>query len=456
MEWRPNAGRQYEFLEAVASGEFHEVGYGGARGGGKTDGGIMALLYEKEHPRYRALVIRKNSKDLNDWCDRAERWYTSQGAKRVGSPPEFDFYKGAKVRTGHLKDKDAYGQYQGHEYQRILIEELTQIAREEDYLKLTASCRSTIPELRPCVISTFNPDGPGFSWVKRRFGLHGIPTKPVVTIDPLTKLKRIFIPAKLEDNPHLSTDPTYRAVLDGLPDGLREAWRDGSWDEPIIAGAYYTNEILQAQKEGRIKLVPFDPRLKVHTVWDLGIDDSMTIWFVQKTSQEIRIIGYYQNEGYGLPHYAGKLQEYREKNGWVYGKHFAPHDANKREITTGKTIIQTAAEPGIGIEFIKVPKVSIESGITKVRLMFPRVFFSIPAADTGLNALRNYRKEWDEKLLKFKDEPLHDWASHAADGFRYLSLIEDQMTNEDRPQSTYKQPEYESPSFTSRKSSNDE
>lgn len=429
ISWFPNEGPQLAFLEAVASDEYDEILYGGARGGGKTDAGIMALLYDKEHPLYRALVIRRNADDLRDWTDRAERWYLGQGFTRSGTPPEFTHKNGAKIRTGHLKDDNAYSKYQGHEYHKMLIEELTQIPSEENYLKLKASCRSTLPELKPCTISNCNPDGPGFAWVRKRFNITGIPNKPVEVVDPITKLRRIFIPSRLSDNPHLAKDPTYKSFLDGLPDGLRQAWRDGSWEDPIITGAFYTNELNQARKEGRIKLVPHDPTLMVHTVWDLGIDDSMSVGFFQKISTEIRMIDYYQNEGFGLDHYSAKLREFAIEKKYRYGKHFAPFDINKRELSTGQTLQQTAKT--LGLEFERVPSVGLTDGILKVRLMFPRFYINEPNCEQAISALRNYRKVWDEKLLKYKDEPLHDWASHCADMIRYMALVEHKMTNED-------------------------
>ncbi len=429
LEWKPNEGPQYTFLEAVASGEYDEILYGGARGGGKTDAGIMSLLYDKDHPLYRALVIRRNADDLRDWTDRAERWYLGQDFTRGGTPPEFVHKGGAKIRTGHLKDDNAYSKYQGHEYHKQLIEELTQIPREENYLKLKSSCRSTIPELRPCTIANCNPDGPGFSWVRKRFNINGIPNQPVATVDPITGLKRIFIPSRLADNPHLAKDPTYKSFLDGLPDGLREAWRDGSWEDPVITGAYYTNELNQARRENRIKHVAYDPTLKVHTVWDLGIDDSMCIGFYQRISTEIRLIDYYQNEGFGLDHYAAKIREFAAEKSYRYGIHFAPFDINKRELSTGFTLQQTAKT--LGLDFERVPMVGIQDGILKVRLMFPRLIINETNGEQILSALRNYRKVWDESLLKYKDEPLHDWASHGGDMVRYTALVEHKMTNED-------------------------
>jgi hypothetical protein len=425
MEWKPNSGPQTLALSATD----YEVGYGGRRGGGKTAAGIVWLLYDKEHPLYRALVIRKNAEDLNDWTDRAKRIYEPLGAVMTGKPAQFVFPSGAIIRTGHLKDENAYGKYQGHEYQKELVEELTQIPSEESYLKLVSSCRSTIPEIKPQVFSTFNPDGPGFAWVKKRFRLVGIPKEPVRTIDPQTGLSRVFIPAGLQDNPFLDKDPQYRSFLNGLPDGLRQAWRDGSWDDPIIKGAYYTAEVLQARREGRIRFTPYDPRLKVHTVWDLGIDDAMSIGFWQKTGTDIRIINYYQNENEGLPHYITRLQEFREKYNYVYGLNFAPFDIKKRELSTGKMLLQTAEE--LHLKFEVVPSIGIMDGIQLVRLMFPRLYISEGPCDQFLNGITNYRREWDEDLLKYKDNAVKDWTNHPSDMLRYTAISEDKMTNED-------------------------
>lgn len=425
MIWKPNEGRQYDFLVAVASGEYYEVGYGGARGGGKTDGGIMSLLYNKDHPRFRALVIRKNADDLRDWADRANRWYSSQGGIKVGNPPEFTFPKGGKIRTGHLKDDNAFGKYQGHEYHKMLIEELTQIPTEENYLKLASSCRSTIPELKPCIISTFNPDGAGFTWVRRRFGIQGVPTKSIITIDPITKLKRIFIPAKLQDNPYLNQDTSYKSFLDGLPDGLREAWRDGSWNDPIIKGAYYAKALMQARKENRITSAPYNPAYKVHTVWDLGIGEQLVCGFFQKTATHIYLIDTWQGEGSdGLPQAIKVLQD----KPYIYGRHFAPHDSTKTEIGSGLTIIQSAER--LGITFEKIDIISINQRIDKCLMMFPRLIINETQCEQFISAIQNYRKKWDETRLDWSQEPMKDWTNHYADMLSYASLVEDKMTNE--------------------------
>jgi hypothetical protein len=422
-EWKPHPGKQTEVLLITPQQAF-EILYGGARGGGKTDAGQGWLLYDHEHPKYRALVIREHADDLRDWVDRARSFYAGI-AEVVGNPPEVRFFKGGIIRTGHLKDAKAYTKYQGQEYHRMLIEELTHIPMLGLYLKLIASCRSTIPELRPQIMANCNPDGPGFEWVKDRWNLHGIPTDMVWSQDRDTGLPRVFVPARLQDNPTLIlNDPNYLKMLNGLPDGLREAWRDGSWDDPQIEGAYYTLALNQARREGRIKLVPHDPSLKVHTVWDLGIGPQLVCGFVQKTSTEVRVIDTWQGEGSdGLPEAAVMLQNKK----YIYGKHFAPHDASRTETGTGKTITQQAA--ALGINFEPIPSIGINDGINKALMMFPRLYISEPTCPLLLSAVRNYRKKWDEQRLDWLNEPFKDWSSHWADVIRYLSLVEDQMTN---------------------------
>jgi hypothetical protein len=228
MDWKPNSKPQLLALQKKC----FEILYGGARGGGKTDCGLAWLLKPIANPQYRALVIRKNADDLSDWVDRANHMYARYGASVAYRPAVITFPSGAVIKTGHLKDDQAYTKYQGHEYQRQLIEELTQIPTEKRYLELLSSCRSTVPGLDARVFATTNPGGVGHSWVKKRF----IDVAPPNTkyIDPETGRSRIFIPAKVDDNVDLMRlDPSYVNFLEGLKgtdEMLWKAWRMGSWD----------------------------------------------------------------------------------------------------------------------------------------------------------------------------------------------------------------------------------
>ena len=188
-----------------------------------------------------------------------------------------------------------------------------------------------------------------------------------------------------------------------------------SWTASI-KGAYYGKQLAEAQEQDRIGKVPYEPRLPVNTAWDLGVGDSTSIWFYQILGQEIRIIDYHEDSGEGLPYYAKIL----DGKGYKYGDHWAPHDIQVRELGSGKSRIETAKM--LGIQFRIVPNLSIDDGINAVRNTIPRCWFDAQKCELGLQALRNYRKEFDDRRQEYKPKPLHDWSSHAADAFRYLSL----------------------------------
>ena len=188
-----------------------------------------------------------------------------------------------------------------------------------------------------------------------------------------------------------------------------------SFDSPVI-GSYYGIGINKAEDEGRIGNVPYDDSLPVHTFWDLGIDDSTTIWFMQSAGQELRLIDYHEGSGEGLAHYAGVLQE----KGYNYGDHYAPHDIEVRELSTGKSRREMARK--LGINFKIAPRLSVEDGINAVRSVLSRCWFDKKKTNRGLQALKNYKHEWDDKNMVYRKAPLHDWSSHGADAFRYFAV----------------------------------
>lgn len=179
-------------------------------------------------------------------------------------------------------------------------------------------------------------------------------------------------------------------------------------------GSYYGKLIEQAEQAGRVGNVPWEPQIPVNTWWDLGIDDSTAIWFVQYLGREIRIIDYYEASGAGLDHYAKVLKE----KPYVYGKHVLPHDVEVTELGTGKS--RYAMLASLGVRPMTVCKMhAVEDGINAVRSNLHRCYFDKTKCERGIEALRQYRREWDDKLKAFKQRPLHDWSSHASDSFRY-------------------------------------
>jgi len=277
---KPNPGAQEFSLRIPPT--VKEVLYGGARGGGKTWAGLLWLLEYVHHPRFQGLVIRRNSDDLSDWIERARYMYRDMGATPQGANAVMRFPSGAIIRTGHLKDESTYTKYLGHEYQKILIEELTQIPTEDRYLKLISACRTSIPELIPQVYATTNPGGVGHLWVKQRFIDPGPPNKMFKGEDGLT---RIYIPATVDDNPVLTkADPEYVKKLEALKDvdeALYRAWRFGDWD--VFQG--------QVFREWRVKkhvrpAFQFDTSAcKIYIGLDWGFHDPCSLHWVAVTPE---------------------------------------------------------------------------------------------------------------------------------------------------------------------------
>lgn len=196
--------------------------------------------------------------------------------------------------------------------------------------------------------------------------------------------------------------------------------------EAAILGAYFGKEIAQLERDGHICELPYERALPVHTAWDLGIGDSTAIWFFQVVGSEIRVIDHYEAHGRGLPHYAGILAAKK----YNYGNDYVPHDAKVRELGTGRTRIETLRE--LGRNPVLVPMHKIMDGINAARLSMPMMWFDRTACADGIEALRQYRADFDEKTRAFKDNPRHDWTSHSADAFRYMAMAWREMAPQPR------------------------
>lgn len=186
--------------------------------------------------------------------------------------------------------------------------------------------------------------------------------------------------------------------------------------DAAIKGAFFAKEMQVAKTEGRIRAVPYDPALPVDTDWDLGVDDSTTIWFSQSLrSGEIRLIDYYENSGEGLPHYVKVLQE----KPYVYGTHNGPHDIKVRELGTGKSRIESAR--ALGVNFEVTAKLDLGDGINATRAFLARCWFDAVQCARGIECLRNYRKVWNASLGQFTGTPVRNFATHGADALRGLA-----------------------------------
>lgn len=285
---------------------------------------------------------------------------------------------------------------------------------------------------------------------------------------------RILIPTIRKDgseiwasyNPELETDPIHQmAVVNPPPDAvsIELNWRDNKWftarsEEqrahaektmpaaeylhvwegqclPAVEGAIYADEVARVSAEGRVCRVPYDPLLKVHTVWDLGFNDAMAILLVQRRASEIRVIDFIEDNRLALPEYVEKI---KSRGAWNWGTDWLPHDGFAKARQTGLTDAEILRNLGRSVE--KVPETDVEAGIRQTRLMFHRLTFN----DTeGTRALVEHLKRYRRHISRSTSEPgrpMHDEHSHAADAVRYLSLVADKLSNETYAQALHYQP----------------
>ncbi len=191
-----------------------------------------------------------------------------------------------------------------------------------------------------------------------------------------------------------------------------------------LVGAYYGKEIEKMENENRLTKVPYDPAVPVFTGWDLGISDTTTIWFAQIVGRAIHIIDYIETSGVGLEYYAEEIK----KRPYHYEEHLLPHDAAARDLSTGKTRVQTLAS--MGLKNIRVvPRLNVEDGINASRLLLAKCWVDGEKCKRGMESMKNYERKWDTKNKIYQARPLHNWASHGADGFRTLAV----GLNENKP-----------------------
>jgi hypothetical protein len=190
--------------------------------------------------------------------------------------------------------------------------------------------------------------------------------------------------------------------------------------EAALLGSLYGPWLNRAAKEGRIGKVPIDRSIAVHTAWDLGVRDSTVIWFIQIAGREYRLVDYHDGAGAGLEDYVKVLEQKQNERGFNYGKHFFPHDIEVRELGNGGRSRKETLR-NLGVRVTVVDQHSVMDGINATRRMLNMTWIDEKHCEKGLDALRNYRRLWDEKLRAFRNEPYHDWASHSADALRMFA-----------------------------------
>ena len=254
-------------------------------------------------------------------------------------------------------------------------------------------------------------------------------------------------------NPELDSDETYERFVLSPPsdaqviacnwsdnpwfpaelDKERRDWKlrdpvgyDTVWEgkcRPSVEGAIYAQEIDALHREGRVRPVPYDPMLMVHTVWDLGWNDSMSIICVQRSASEVRVIDYIEDSHRTLDSYVAELRDRR----WNWGTDYIPHDGRAKDFKSGKSTEEILK--ALGRQVVVLGAENVEEGIRQARMVFGRCYFDQTKAKRLLDSLKRYRRQINATTNE-PGAPLHDEHSHAADAFRYVAMSLEQMTND--------------------------
>ncbi len=189
-----------------------------------------------------------------------------------------------------------------------------------------------------------------------------------------------------------------------------------------IEGAYFAAEMRKAALENRITDVPHDGAVPVYTFWDLGYNDTTAIWFIQADrGGAYRIIDYYENNGESLAHYSRILEEKRQTLGYDIRPLQFPHDGDSHSVQTGKSPAQVMRDLRWQVDVLPRTNDKLVD-IDAARMILNKCWFDKNRCKDGIEALKQYRKEYDENRKVFKSRPLHDWSSNAADAFMQFAV----------------------------------
>lgn len=292
-------------------------------------------------------------------------------------------------------------------------------------------------------------EGVDIVWVEEA---HGVSKKSWDVLIPTIRKENSEIWMTL--NPDMETDETYQRFI-ATPSAdtwvCEINWRDNPWfpgvlnDERLKAkrsqsqedyehvwegkprtvaeGAIYKHEIKALYAERRVTLVPYDPTLPAHTVWDLGWNDAMTIGFVQRGPMDVRIIDYIEDSHRTLDWYVAQI----EQRPFRWGHDYLPHDGRTRNFQTGKSTEEQLVD--MGRKPIVLSQTSVEEGIKAARMMFPRCYFDQNKTGRLLECLKRYRRAIHTQTNEPMG-PLHDEFSHGADMFRYIGQAVPMMPKE--------------------------
>lgn len=395
-----------ESLRFLFSPSRYKVAYGG-RGSGKSWGFARALIITGAEKPLRVLCAREIQKSIKQSVHTLlEDQIQALG---LGS-----FYE---VTEAEIRGKNgttfSFTGLASHTVESVKsFEGCDRVWVEEAHTVSKKSWDILIPTIRKPgseIWVTFNPDIDTDD-TYQRFVVNPPPNCVSVKVN---YTENPWFPKELEDE--------RKHCQETRPDDYDNIWEGNC--KAAVEGAIYANEVRIAQEQGQITNLPYDPSLKVHAVFDLGWNDSMSIILCQKVRSEIRVIEYIEDDHKTLDYYSAIL---KNKN-FNWGKLYLPHDGDSKDFKTGKSAKEIMATLGWSVEI--VPNIGIEQGIKAARMGFRQVYFNKASTTRLINCLKRYRRQINTATNE-PGAPLHDEHSHGADCFRYLIVAADSMKND--------------------------
>ena len=392
----------------------------GGRGGTKSWGFARALLLEGAERPLRILCAREVQKSIKDsvhklLSDQIEVlglgsfYQILQNEIRGLNGTEFTFTGLANQTATSIKS------YEGAD--RCWVEEAQTVSRQS-WKILGPTIRKDDSEI----------------WVSLNPELDSDETYNRFVVSPPLSAKVVEI--NFDDNPWFPDvlEEERQEMLRQVKLGLCEQDEyDNVWlgqCKTVVDGAIFAKELVKLKKDGRLTRVPYDPMLKVHTIWDLGWNDFMTILMVQKQASEIRIIDYIEDSHRTIADYVLSETDREDlaSRKYRWGKDYLPHDGRSRSVLSDKSAEDILKALGRDVEI--TPEIGIENGLKAARLLLARTCIDEDKAGLLFNRLSRYKRSINQATNQ-PGAPLHDDNSHGSDGYRYLAVVADQLVNEE-------------------------
>jgi hypothetical protein len=171
----------------------------------------------------------------------------------------------------------------------------------------------------------------------------------------------------------------------------------------------------RTEAEGRIGEYQLDPNLPVDVICDLGYTDDTVLTFFQLHRSGVLVHEVYSNNEQDWDVYLDEMEAHDVREVYL------PHDAKAKNLQTGRSIVEQTLRRGYRPRI--VPDHKLRDGISATRKILPFTYWNLPLCSGAIEAMKSYRREWDERLGCYRDRPVHDWASHIADCIRYLGVM---------------------------------